>query len=155
SDGARYAAGERVMAFLRRAGDGTYFTASMQMGKFEFARNAQGASVLVRDAGEFGAEPARLESEFKEFVRGSAAANYQTKLQPVARAFRPKPVVAPAVYCATATAGSETHPIRWPGGESGFTVHLLSTAADPGGGIAAGAAAWTNEPAAFINLSYD
>ena len=46
------------------------------------------------------------------------------------------------------------YPLRWPGGESGLTVPFLSNAADPGG-IAAGAAGWTNEPLAFINLSYN
>src|SRR5438128_3600216 len=39
SDGARYTAGEHVLVFLRRASDGTYYTASMELGKFEFARN--------------------------------------------------------------------------------------------------------------------
>jgi hypothetical protein len=155
SDAATYRSGERVLVFLHRASDGTYYTASMKLGKFEFTRNAQGASVLVRDTGEFGPEPARLEREFKEFVRGAAATKYQTTLRPVAAAFQPKAeVITPADYCETATAGSETHPLRWPGGESGLTVPFLSTAADPGG-IAPGAAEWTNEPAAFITLSYN
>jgi hypothetical protein len=155
SDGASYANGERVLAFLRRASDGTYFTTAMELGKFEFARNAHGASVLLRDSGEFGAEPARLESEFKQFVRGGAAATYQTKLTPIADAFKPKADFVAADYCVTANDGFSTHPIRWPGGESGLTVHFLSTAADPGGGIASATGAWTSDPGAFINLSYD
>src|SRR5437016_8673366 len=88
-DAATYESGKRVLVFLHRASDGTYYTASMKLGKFEFTRNAQGASVMVRDTGDLGAEPARLEREFKQFVRGGAAANYQTTLRPIAAAFQP------------------------------------------------------------------
>src|SRR5262249_19829695 len=57
-------------------------------------------------------------------------------------------------YCATASDGVNTRPIRWAGGEAGLTVPFVSNSADPGG-IAAGTGAWTAEPAAFINLSYN
>src|SRR5947209_7758649 len=86
-DSATYTSGERVLVFLHRASDGTYYTASMKLGKFELTRNAQGASVVVRDTGELGAEPARLEREFKQFVRGESTAIYQTTLRPIAAAF--------------------------------------------------------------------
>src|SRR5258705_7519656 len=56
SDSASYTVGERVLVFLHRASDGAYYTTAMSFGKFEFARNAQGASVLVRSTGDFGAE---------------------------------------------------------------------------------------------------
>src|SRR5438128_7102675 len=53
ADSATYAVGERVLAFLHRAPDGTYYTAFMKLGKFEFARNTHGVSVLVRDMEDF------------------------------------------------------------------------------------------------------
>src|SRR5947207_2406814 len=54
SDAASYTAGERVLVFLHRASDGTYYTTAMNFGKLEFARNAHGASVLIRNTGAFG-----------------------------------------------------------------------------------------------------
>src|SRR5207244_5399282 len=85
SDSATYATGERVLVFLHRAGDGTYYTTAMTHGKFEFARNASGESVVLRDTSEIGDEAARLESGFKAFIRGGAG-SYQSKLQPIAGA---------------------------------------------------------------------
>jgi hypothetical protein len=152
-DAATYTPGQRVLLFLHRAGDGAYFTAAMKLGKFEFTRNAQGASVLVRDTGEFGPEPARLESEFKEFVRGNAAAKYQTTVRVIGQAFKPGTEFTAADYTVTATdiTGATAH-IRWPG-NPGFNVPAFETSSDPGGIIAASAAQWTNEPNSFISLS--
>ena len=50
SDSAAYTPGERVMVFLRKRGDGTFFTTSMAMGKFSFTRTAAGEAVVTRDA---------------------------------------------------------------------------------------------------------
>jgi Ig-like domain CHU_C associated len=151
ADSAAYAAGERVLVFLRRAKDGSYATAAMSFGKFEFARNAQGANVLLRG----GDEPARLETEFKHFIRtGKAPAAYVTKLTPIASAvLQPKPAATAAQYCVTAFDGVNTRPIRWPG-FPGYTVTFHSSSADPGGQIALRAAEWTSEPASFITLLY-
>jgi len=149
ADGVSYAAGERVLVFLRRAKDGSYFTTSMTFGKFEFARDAKGTSVLLHR----GDEPARLETGFKHFIRtGAGAASYTAKLKPIANALQPKPAFTAAQYCVTANDGFNTRPIRWPG-FPGFTVTFQSNAADPGG-IASGAAEWTNEPASSITLVY-
>lgn len=154
SDAATYTPGERVLVFLHRAGDGTYFTTAMSLGKFEFARNVEGESVALRDTGDFGAEPGRLEGRFKEFIRGGTAA-YQTKLQPIASALKPKASGNAKNYCATASDGFNTRPIRWDRTASNPNVPpFVSNAADPGGGIAAAAAAWTNDPISFIVLSY-
>src|SRR5438105_2414939 len=132
ADSATYAVGERLLLFLHRATDGTYFTAFMKLGKFEFTRNPQGTSVFVRDADEFGPEPARLEREFKDFVRRGTSANYQTTLRPVAAAFQPRAEFTAADYCATASDGVSTHPLRWEHGENGsVTVHFVSNSADP------------------------
>jgi hypothetical protein len=150
SDGASYEIGERALAFLHRAPDGSYYTAFMKLGKLEFTRNQQGTSVLVRDTADFGPEPARLEREFKQFVRGTDSAPYQTTLQPITAAFQPRAEFIASDYCVVASG----KPIRWAGGESGLTVHFASNASDPGG-IAAGSGAWTSEPLAFINLQYD
>src|SRR5690242_18495928 len=63
SDGVTYRVGQRVMTFLRPTGDGSYVTTAMSNGKFEFARNGEGASIVLRDSGD-----ARLADAFAEFV---------------------------------------------------------------------------------------
>jgi hypothetical protein len=148
SDGVSYKPGEHVLVFLRRIDQRSYVTTAMQYGKFEFARNAAGAAVVVRANGD-----ARMADTLEDFVQGGKA-NATTKLRPMATAFAPKPAGAAPSYCVTANDGSGTFPIRWPGGESGLTIHFKSNAVDPGG-IIPGAAEWTNEPNAFINLAYD
>ena len=46
---ASYQPGTRVLAFLRQRDDGTYFTASMSLGKYRFTQR-DGIELLVRDA---------------------------------------------------------------------------------------------------------
>ena len=72
ADSAAYTPGERVMVFLRRRGDGTYFTTSMAMGKFSFTRNAHGESVVTRDVSELPDDPPRLADAFARFVRSES-----------------------------------------------------------------------------------
>src|SRR5438067_6421640 len=69
SDSAVYAAGERVLVFLRRRSDGTYFTTSMAMGKFSFTNDERGETVFTRDVSELSDDPSRLGDAFIEFVR--------------------------------------------------------------------------------------
>src|SRR5207302_7502339 len=93
SDSAVYAAGERVLVFLRRRSDGTYFTTSMAMGKFSFTNDERGET-LTREVSELSGDPSRLGDAFIEFVRErslgrSAAAMYETKRVPAATALHP------------------------------------------------------------------
>src|SRR3954447_16896638 len=115
SDSASYAPGERVMVFLRRRGDGTYFTTSMAMGKFSFTRTANGEAVVTRDVSELRDDPARLVDRFEQFVTIGKSEAYEAKLTPIATALHPIATAAPSsAYCLTF--GS---PLRWDGGESG------------------------------------
>lgn len=160
TDSATYTPGERVMVFLKKRSDGTYFTTSMAMGRFSFTRNARGEAVVVREASELRNDPARLADGFKLFVKGAAqgrAANsaYATTLTPIAASLHPKPLSTTwADYCLTAGA----FPVRWPGGESGAVVTFyvtgtLSGVPNAASNIADGLSAWTSEPNAFIVLN--
>src|SRR5207248_9064397 len=60
SDAATYSVGERVLVFLHRASDGTYYTTSMELGKFELTR-----SLAIRNTGEFGARSEEHTSELQ------------------------------------------------------------------------------------------
>jgi hypothetical protein len=73
SDSASYTPGERVMVFLKKRSDGTYFTTSMAMGKFSFTRTARGETVVTRDVSELRDDPARLADGFAQFVRAGRA----------------------------------------------------------------------------------
>lgn len=155
SDGATYARGERVMAFLRRRADGTYFTTSMSLGKFEFTRTPHGESALVRSSEELGAEPARLADRFERFVSDGArgTASYTAKLTPMTTSVGA--LVNASQYCLQGGG----LPVRWPGGESGATVTFQTSTftsmpgVDTAGALSRGTAAWTNDPLAFINLT--
>jgi hypothetical protein len=155
--GATYQPGERVVTFLRRRGDGTYFTAYMSLGRFALTRAASGESIAVRDSDELRGEPARLTGGFARFVRESAGgktsrAGYATKLTPIA-AGNVGALVNASQYCLLANGSI---PVRWQNGESGATVTMQSNGAmaglDTSGALSRGAAAWTNEPLAFINV---
>ena len=159
SDSASYAPGERVMVFLRKRGDGTYFTTSMAMGKFSFTRTARGESVVTRDVSELRDDPARLVDGFEEFVRDGKTEAYQTTLTPIATALHPKATATAAQYCILATDQlNQTRPIRWPGAETGappvtFYEHGTQAGVNGTQGIANGLAAWTNDPGSLIVLS--
>src|SRR5207302_7013410 len=98
SDAASYTPGERVMVFLRKGGDGTYFTTSMAMGKFSFTRTAHGEAVVTRDVLELRDDPARLADRFEEFVKSGTSDSYQTKLTPVTNALHPIATAAASAY---------------------------------------------------------
>ena len=141
ADSASYSPGERVMAFLKRRGDGTYFTTSMALGKFTFSKTARGQSVLVRQAEELRDEPARLEDGFKQFVRGasvpyrSATATSRLRVTPNGNAKN---------YALTASG----FPVRW----FNATVTFVVNGNPVGNSLSNGLGAWTGDPASNINL---
>jgi hypothetical protein len=164
-DSATYTPGERVLTFLKKREDGTWFTTSMAMGKFSYSRNGKGAMVVTRDASELTSDPVRLADEFESFVRdevfGAAAADgaarsYTTALKPVKESLHPIAQSFPAsAYCLNGG-----FPTRWPGGESGATVTFFVTGslsnvngATTASGIANGLAAWTGDPNSGIVLN--
>jgi hypothetical protein len=153
ADSASYTPGERVMVFLRKGADGTYFTTAMAMGKFSFTRTARGESVVMRDVSELRDDPARLADGFEQFVKGGKSAPYETKLTPITSALHPRALAFPAsAYCVAF--GS---PLRRDGGESGtvpfFVKGTLSGVPNANSNIDSGRGAWTNDPDAGITLS--
>ncbi|HEV7573951.1 MAG TPA: M57 family metalloprotease [Thermoanaerobaculia bacterium] len=158
ADSASYTPGEQVMVFLKKRGDGTYFTTSMAMGKFSFTRTARGESVVTRDVSELRDDPARFVDGFGQFVKGGKSDAYQTKLTPIASGLHPIATAAPSAYVLTACGAPGCFPVRVAGGEAGAGLQFRSSgslaAADGPGGIASAAATWTNDPDSFIVLSY-
>jgi len=167
SDSASYTPGERVMVFLRKRGDGTYFTTSMAMGKFSFTRTARGESVVTRDVSELRDDPARLVDGFQEFVSRHSTVVYTTTIAPLQ--LRPRPTAASdylLIGCTTPPPPPPPQPppvcfpVRIEGGEIGagltFRSHVTNAIAgtDPPTAIAAAAATWTNDPNSNIALNY-
>jgi hypothetical protein len=161
SDSAVYTPGQRVLVFLKKRGDGTWFTTSMAMGKFSFTRTARGEAALTRDVSELRDDPARLADEFKRFVSGNAISEtYTTKLTSIATTLRPIILATASSYCIFATdVLSQTRPIRWQLAETGIPVKFYvkdfgtMTGVNTAGGIASGIAAWTNDPNAGVVLT--
>jgi hypothetical protein len=158
ADSASYAPGERVMVFLRKRADGTYFTTSMAMGKFSFTRTARGESVVTRDVSELSDDPARFVDRFEQFVKSGKSEAYQTKLTPIASALHPRATAAPSAYVLTGCGVPGCFPVRVQGGDVGGGLTFKSTGAlagvDGPGGIANAASTWTSDPNSFIVLSY-
>lgn len=172
ADSASYAAGEHVMAFLRQRADGTWYTASMTLGKFVLRDG-----VAVRQSEEMGVSAHAVDA-FARFVRDVASgmatpqnaesvtvpANALTQTTPTLHitpdALRITPNGNAKNYALQATdVNSVTHPVRWPGcvgdpcaGSPAVSVTFKRTGADPGG-ISAALAAWTNDTGSFISLS--
>ena len=157
SDSASYTPGERVMVFLRKRPDGTYFTTSMAMGKFSFTRTARGESVVTRDVSELRDDPARLADGFTQFVKRGQSESYQTRLTPIASALRPKATATATSYCIIATDQlNHSRPIRWENGETGLPVkfyqHGTLAGVNTASGISNALAAWTNDPNSGVVL---
>ncbi len=164
ADSAVYTPGERVMVFLRKRGDGTYFTSAMAMGRFSYTRNATGETVVTRDVSELRDDPARDADKFERFVRDAShglasevASSYTTTLKPIAAGFHP---IAQSFTAQTYTLSTGGFGARWAGGESGATVTFYVTGSLPNAsagttasGIADGLAAWTSDPNAGIVLN--
>lgn len=144
ADSATYTPGERVMAFLRQRKDGTWLTASMTLGKFD----VRGA-LAVRQSMERGVEALDLHA-FKTFVRDANALEAPARVKVTDERLKANNGNAKN-YALTASG----LPVRWPGCEVSCSVPFkrANQPTDPGGVIAAARGAWTNDPAAFINLT--
>lgn len=150
ADSASYAPGERVMAFLRQRQNGTYFTASMALGRF-----AVRDGIAVRESSETGRE-AHNARDFAQFVRAVTAG---------AAPAAPARVLVPESFPKTTNGSAKNYaltasglPVRWPGCEVSCSVPFkVSTATSlsfpTAASIAAGRAAWTNDPASNITLT--
>lgn len=155
---ATYAKGDRVLAFLRQRPDGTYYTASMELGRFRYTRDAYGRALVVRETHESGAT-ARDAKSFEDFVRKTARNEAAPAVDPIAlRGLEANTVTTlatgPGLYCLTG--GAPSLPLRknCPGACT-MTFKFNGTIAglDVTGAMNRGAAAWTNDPVAFISLT--
>jgi hypothetical protein len=153
----RYDAGTRVLAFLRQRDDGSFFTAYMALGKYRFARAADGVEVLVRDrdgieVDDHSAFALRPAEQFVEFVRGGAPAGVH-HARSLDADHVPETNAAPSTYV-LAGAGK---PLRWncPSAcTKSWTVGnpQQGTVSTPEG-VQDAMNAWSNDPDAWISLA--
>lgn len=155
ADSAVYAAGERALLFLRRRTDGNWYTASMTLGKFTFARSAAGERVLVRgEADDVRDERPRLESKFKDFIRATACG-----LTAEADYFAEKLIAKPDATASAYVIVFGGKALRWAGKENpasspiDFRVNGTVTGANSGQAVSKALGSWTNEPNSFIKLA--
>jgi hypothetical protein len=153
----KYVPGTQVLAFLRQAEDGTYYTAGMSRGAFKFAHNIGGEPVVVRDLMEdMPNEPVRLRDRFIAYVRTVASGGVET--DSYISASPEKLQFVPAVdgnaknYALTAS-GS---PVRWLCGSptaTPCTIPFTYNGASVPSALTSGAAQWTNDPNAVVSLT--
>src|SRR3954452_477655 len=130
----------------------------MTLGKFAVRERT-----VLRESTETGNE-VRDFGEFKRFVERVEAGDspHPVGTRKVADE-RPKLTNGNAKnYALIGTGVPGSFPTRWPGcsppadpctGSATVSVSFQHTSAGPGGGIAAGLAAWTNDPGSFITLT--
>lgn len=152
ADGASYAPGERVIAFVKRRADGSYFTTSMTLGKFVL-----GGGMAVRSSEELGRETRQADA-FVRFIREpqnllpAAEGAAQRRMRGTAAPIK----IAPNGNAKNYALLSGTTPVRWFGCDVScsvpFEVHgSMSYSTSPG--IAAGLASWTNDAGSNITLA--
>ena len=176
ADSAVYQPGEHVMTFLRRRSDGTFYTTSMTLGKFDFDHG-----VLIRHSDEVRDDGARDAMKFARFIRAESGSpdpqsadlrsvDYRVRVGDSTAAGR-RPALHPATngfaknYALLGSGGGQTFPVRWPccggsvvAGQPSMPTFLQTgsiAGTNTGAGISAGVAAWTNDPNASIVLGYD
>ena len=120
-----YEPGTKVLVFLRQRDDGTYYTASMSLGKYRFE-----GELLVREAHGIetmsGAEAdeARDAQAFMAAVRSGSFEN-------ATRALKPRSDVDPPQNYVF-TGGVPVRPIRWEGCETNCTIGYYLNGVQPG-----------------------
>lgn len=157
---ASYAAGTRVLAFLRQRDDGTWFTAYMGLGKYRFVER-DGIEVLLRDAeglevDDHRAFAARPAVEFLQYLRSGAPA---TAAKPrLIEVNAPDGLEAATNAAASYTISAGGRPLRWncPSAcTQEWTVGATPQAGAANSGLAVdrGMAAWSDEDNAWITLA--
>ena len=169
-----YANGARVLLFLETNDRGAWCAKNMAVGKFDFANDARGRQLLVRDSSElFGwdvdgsphREPTRVAAEFLRYVRSVARGEPRNvdylldEDDAGGGAGAPLRTAAPfAINPGTYLLGYPPIGLRWPSFPS--AVIFLSHGNQPGalnGGVTAvqrGLAAWTNDAGSNVVVQY-
>jgi len=180
---AHFEQGDRVLLFLMRDAQGRWRTTDLTLGKFRFVTSTKGERLLVRDmedvvgwdhAGRAHREQVRREEGFLRFVqeraRGrEAAQDYVVDASEVTIApdaetadetINAVGTNAAPFPAATYTSWVNNQPNRWPNGAQGLVFYKrtdqnISGAGDGGVSvIQGGLAAWTNDCASNITMSY-
>src|SRR4051812_32306934 len=168
----QFARGERALVFLQHDDRGNWTTKAMALGKFAFAKDVGGRSLLVRDSKEIAGwdysgrahrEPQRRGPDFLQYVRDVAAGESEAVADYVVNDLRPLST-SPAKTNATPTINSyllqnsDGVGIRWPSFPS--PVVFLSHGSQPGasnGGLTSaqrGLNVWTNDGGSNIVYQY-
>ncbi len=173
---AHFKQGDRVLLFLTQ-NKGRWTATDMTLGKFRFVTSTAGVSLLVRDmedvvgwdhAGRVHHEKVRREEGFLRYVEErahgrKAQANYEVDASEVTIAPDSSAQISvnqAPFPAATYTDWVSNQPVRWPNMSAGVPFYKRSDQNIPGatdGGVAMiqnGIAAWNNECASLINLSY-
>ncbi len=141
----RYEAGTRVVVFLRERGDGTFLTANMALGKYQFegdflVRDAQGIETPNGEARE-----SRDAQAFIDAVR--TASNARTaKVTSNARSDgKISTTAAASAYLLYSQAAPQVLPLRWEnGGSIGFTINQVHPVVNTTLGLDHAFAAWND-----------
>ncbi|HEX7708834.1 MAG TPA: hypothetical protein VF701_20405 [Thermoanaerobaculia bacterium] len=156
-----YEPGSRVVAFLQRGSNGSYFTSHMGLGKFRFQRSIDGVAILVRDlegveavSGE--ANALREASAFIEAIRSGFVAEDRRGTASNASIGDPvqDQIIAPAeAYVLRHLNSINQPPLRWKnGGAFSYVVHGSQGALNTSNAIQAAVGVWNNS-APSISLS--
>lgn len=131
---AEYQPGSRVLTFLGRRADGTYYTTYMGLGVYRFAgkeliRTAEGIETIEGDAGQV-----RDASAFIDAIRDGEPERAPIATLSDLRTGTPSVNAVPtaASYLKLATSGSETHAQRWPGCNSNCVIGYFYRGSQPG-----------------------
>lgn len=176
---AHFEQGDRVLLFLSRDSQGRWRTTDMTLGKFRFVTSTKGERLLVRDmedvvgwdhAGRVHREQVRKEEGFLRFVQERArgretATDYvvdasQVTLAPEGETTNAIGTNAAPFPAATYTDWVNNQPVRWGNNAQGLVFYKrtdqnIAGAADGGVSvIQGGLAAWTNDCASNITMSY-
>lgn len=176
---AHFDQGDRVLLFLTRDGQGRWRTTDLTLGKFRFVTSTKGDRLLVRDmedvvgwdhAGRVHREQVRKEEGFLRFVQERARGretpkDYVVDASQVTLAPEPETVNAIGTNAAPFPAATYTdwvnnQPVRWANGAQGLVFYKRTDQNIPGaadGGVSViqgGLAAWTNDCASNITMSY-
>jgi hypothetical protein len=169
--------GDRVLLLLVARPDGEWAVLNLGLGRFSFARDIHGQSLLVRGEGEIVgwdsqlrpySEKRRSAEAFLTFIREAAIGNHPTAdyfvpAYPLEPRYRPSiestHSVIPAIAPFTAVSYTSSPGVRWPDFASTVTYGRGQSAEPgaPGGGdnaINAAVNAWNGIAGATIKLAY-